>query len=255
MPTGEGADATPLLCQLTWENKSMRLIGSKSLAGLGRVLAWTSLLALPLTSSATEDDPWEAFNRPVFAFNDTLDTYALKPLATGYEKLAPAFLENGVHNVFRNLGDVGNLVNDLLQGKIQAAGVDSSRLLFNTTLGALGFFDVATRMGLQRNDEDFGQTLGVWGVTSGPYLVLPLLGPSTLRDAPSKIPDSYLMPYPYMDHVATRNLSMGLGILDARASLLGAERMISGDKYIFLRNAYLQNREFRVRDGVLEDDF
>ncbi|XXF10819.1 VacJ family lipoprotein [Pseudomonas sp. D2-3] len=233
----------------------MRLIGPDWIASLGRMLACAGLMALPLAGQAATEDPWESFNRPVFRFNDTVDTYALKPLAQGYRAVTPQFLETGVHNVFRNLGDVGNLANNLLQGKAHDAGVDTSRLLLNTTVGVLGLFDVASNMGLQRSDEDFGQTLGVWGVQSGPYLVLPLLGPSSLRDAPSKVPDSFLTPYPYMDHVPTRNVTRGVNIVDTRASLLDAERMISGDKYIFIRNAYLQNREFRVRDGDVEDDF
>lgn len=233
----------------------MHLIGSKMTASLGAILACASLLAMPSVGSAAEEDPWESINRPIFTFNDTLDTYALKPLATGYQKVTPDFLEKGIHNVFSNIGDVVNLANNLLQGKIKAAGVDTSRLLFNTTLGGLGFFDVATHMGLQRNDEDFGQTLGVWGVPSGPYVVLPFLGSSSLRDAPSKIPDGYMTPFAYMDHVPSRNTWLGVGLLDGRASLLDAEKIISGDKYIFLRNAYLQNREFKVHDGVVEDDF
>ncbi len=233
----------------------MRLIGPDWIASLGRMLACAGLMALPLAGQAATEDPWESVNRPIFRFNDAVDTYALKPLAQGYRKVTPQFVETGVHNVFRNLWEVGNLANNLLQGKVHDAGVDTSRFLFNTTLGGLGFFDVATRMGLQRSDEDFGQTLGVWGVESGPYVVLPLLGPSSLRDAPAKIPDSYLMPYPYIDHVPTRNVLRGVNVVDTRASLLDAERMVSGDKYIFIRNAYLQNREFRVRDGDVEDDF
>lgn len=233
----------------------MRLIGPDWIASLGRMLACAGLMALPLAGQAATEDPWESFNRPVFRFNDAVDTYALKPLAQGYRKVTPQFVETGVHNVFRNMWEVGNLANNLLQGKIHDAGIDTSRLLFNTTLGGLGFFDVATRMGLQRSDEDFGQTLGAWGVQSGPYLVLPLLGPSSLRDAPAKIPDSYLTPYPHIDHVPTRNVLRGVNVVDTRASLLDAERMVSGDKYIFIRNAYLQNREFRVRDGDVEDDF
>ncbi len=233
----------------------MRLIGPDWIASLGRMLACAGLMALPLAGQAATEDPWESFNRPVFRFNDAVDTYALKPLAQGYRKVTPQFVETGVHNVFRNMWEVGNLANNLLQGKIHDAGVDTSRLLFNTTLGGLGFFDVASRMGLQRSDEDFGQTLGAWGVQSGPYLVLPLLGPSSLRDAPAKIPDSYLTPYPHIDHVPTRNVLRGVNVVDTRASLLDAERMVSGDKYIFIRNAYLQNREFRVRDGDVEDDF
>ncbi|WPC03516.1 VacJ family lipoprotein [Pseudomonas benzenivorans] len=222
---------------------------------LGRLVLCAGLALLPVAAQAAEEDPWEGFNRAIFRFNDTLDTYALKPLAQGYQTVTPDFIEDGVHNVFGNLGDVGNLANDLLQGKFHDAGVDTGRVIFNTTFGLLGFFDVATQMGLQRNDEDFGQTLGVWGLGNGPYIVLPLLGPSTVRDATGKIPDAYLEPYPYMGHVPTRNLTRGVDVIDTRASLLSAEKLISGDKYLFVRNAYLQNREFRMRDGEVEDDF
>lgn len=233
----------------------MRMNGASWIDRLGRLCACATLIVLPAMAGASEEDPWESFNRPVFRFNDVLDTYALKPLAQGYQKVTPQFVEDGVHNVFANIGDVGNLANNLLQGKLHNAGVDSGRLIFNTTFGLLGFIDVASRMGLQRNDEDFGQTLGVWGVNSGPYLVLPLLGPSTVRDATAKVPDSFLGPYPYIDHVPTRNVTRGVNVIDARARLLSAERMISGDKYIFIRNVYLQSREFRIRDGEVVDDF
>ena len=232
----------------------MPMTSASWIVRLTHLCACALLASLPLSASA-EDDPWESFNRPVFTFNDTLDTYALKPLAKGYQTVTPQFLEDGVHNVFNNLGDVGNLANDLLQGKLHDAGIDTSRLIFNTTFGLLGFFDVASHMGLQRNDEDFGQTLGAWGLGSGPYLVIPFLGPSTLRDAPAKIPDGFLEPYPYIDHVPTRNVTRAVDVVDTRASLLSAEKMISGDKYIFIRNAYLQNREFRVKDGEVVDDF
>ncbi|OWJ97478.1 hypothetical protein B6S59_04135 [Pseudomonas sp. A46] len=233
----------------------MQLIGARWLDLLGRVLACVSLAVLPVAATASEEDPWEGFNRAMFRFNDTLDTYALKPIAKGYQAVTPQFLEDGVHNVFNNIGDVGNLANDLFQLKLHNAGVDTGRLVFNTTFGLLGFFDVATPMGLQRNDEDFGQTLGYWGVESGPYLVIPFLGPSTVRDAGGKIPDAFLEPYPYIDHVPTRNVTRAVDVVDTRASLLSAEKLISGDKYIFIRNAYLQNREFKVKDGEVEDDF
>ncbi len=222
---------------------------------MARLAACAALAWLPFAAQAGDEDPWEGVNRAVFRFNDTLDTYALKPLARGYQAVTPQFLEDGVHNVFGNLGDVGNLANDLLQGKFHEAGVDTGRLIFNSTFGLLGFFDVATPMGLRRNDEDFGQTLGVWGLASGPYIVLPLLGPSTIRDALGKLPDSQLEPYPHMSHVPTRNVIRGLDVVDTRAALLSAEKLISGDKYLFVRNAYLQNREFRVKDGQVEDDF
>ena len=213
------------------------------------------LVAAPLAAQAAEEDPWEGVNRVIFRFNDTLDTYALKPVAQGYQWVTPQFLEDGIHNMFKNVGDVTNLANDVLQAKPHAAGVDTARLIFNTTFGVLGFFDVGSMMGLQRNDEDFGQTLGYWGVASGPYVVLPLLGPSTVRDAFAKYPDTYTRPYRSIDHVPTRNTTLAVDVVDTRASLLSAEKLINGDKYIFLRNAFLQNREFKVKDGQVEDDF
>ncbi|MES2820859.1 MAG: VacJ family lipoprotein [Pseudomonadota bacterium] len=233
----------------------MQVLGANWLGRIGRVLGCASLVLLAPVVQAAEEDPWEGFNRAMFSFNDTLDTYALKPLAQGYETITPEFLQDGIHNVFGNIGEVGNLSNNLLQGKLHNAGVDTSRLIFNTSFGVLGFFDVADKMGLRRSDEDFGQTLGAWGLASGPYLVLPLMGPSTVRDTAGAIPDSYLQPYPHMEHIPTRNVTRSVALIDMRASLLSAERMISGDKYLFVRNAYLQNREFRVKDGQVEDDF
>ncbi|WP_460420651.1 MlaA family lipoprotein [Pseudomonas sp. ZL2] len=222
-----------------------------------RACVCAGLLLAPVVAAqaATEDDPWESINRPIFRFNDTVDTYALKPLAQGYQAVTPQFLEDGIHNMFRNLGDVTNLANNVLQLKPHAAGVDTARLIVNTTFGIGGFFDVGTKMGLQRNDEDFGQTLGYWGVGSGPYVMLPLLGPSTVRDAIAKYPDTYTEPYRYIDHVPTRNTAAAVDVVDTRASLLSAEKLINGDKYIFIRNAYLQNREFKVKDGEVVDDF
>ncbi|WP_263264926.1 VacJ family lipoprotein [Pseudomonas sp. RIT-PI-S] len=213
------------------------------------------LAVVPALGLAADEDPWEGVNRAIFRFNDTLDTYTLKPLAKGYEAVTPQFLEDGIHNMFRNVGDVTNLVNNVLQAKPAEAGKDTARLIFNTTFGVLGFFDVGTRMGLRRSDEDFGQTLGYWGVASGPYVMLPFFGPSTVRDAIGKYPDTYARPYRYIDHVPTRNTILGADIIDTRASLLSAEKLINGDKYVFLRNAYLQNREFKVKDGKVEDDF
>lgn len=234
----------------------MRARGVNWIERSARILACASLALAPtLSLAASEEDPWESINRPIFTFNDTLETYALKPLAQGYQKVTPNFVQDGVHNFFNNLGDVKNLANNLLQAKFHNAGVDTSRLLFNSTFGLAGLIDVATPMGLQRNDEDFGQTLGYWGVGSGSYVMLPFLGPSTLRDAPAKIPDIYVSPYHYMDDVRARNVMFGINTVDTRANLLKSEKLISGDKYIFIRNAYLQNREFKVKDGEVEDDF
>ncbi len=201
------------------------------------------------------EDPWEPMNRAVFRFNDTVDRWALKPIAKGYRKVTPDVVEDGVHNVFRNLGEARNLVNNLLQFKLHDAGVDTARFFFNTTFGLLGFFDVATKMGLQRNDEDFGQTLGAWGVQSGPYVVLPLFGPSTVRDTISLYPDSFTNQYRYINDVPVRNSMFVLNVVDTRASFLTSERLIVGDKYRFVRNAFLQNREFKVLDGEVVDDF
>ncbi|MGE6386974.1 MlaA family lipoprotein [Pseudomonas sp. NPDC078416] len=220
-----------------------------------RTCVWASLAVAPMAANAADEDPWEGVNRAIFRFNDTVDTYALKPIAQGYEFITPQFLEDGIHNMFKNVGEVTNFANDVLQAKPEAAGVDTARLIFNTTFGLLGFFDVGTKMGLQRNDEDFGQTLGHWGVGSGPFVMLPLFGPSTVRDAFAKYPDTYTQPWRYIDHVPTRNTALGVSLVDTRASLLSAEKLINGDKYIFIRNAYLQNREFKVKDGKVVDDF
>ncbi|CAI8700256.1 phospholipid-binding lipoprotein MlaA [Pseudomonas sp. IT-196MI5] len=223
---------------------------------LARISVCASVMLVPFVAqAATEEDPWESVNRPIYKFNDVIDTYALKPLAQGYQYITPQFVEDGVHNFFKNIGDVRNLANDILQVKPRAAGVDTARIIFNTTFGLLGVIDVGTKMGLQRNDEDFGQTLGYWGVGSGPYVMLPFLGPSTLRDAPSKYIDGYTGAYRYVNDVPVRNSFFALDIIDTRANLLSSEKLITGDKYTFIRNAYLQNREFKVKDGQVEDDF
>ena len=234
----------------------MAVIAANWARQLAKLMVCAGVAVLPvLAQAASEDDPWESFNRPVFVFNDTLDTYALKPLAQGYQAVTPQFLEDGIHNMFSNVGEVGNLANNLLQGKVHAAGVDTSRLIFNTTFGVLGFFDIASKMELRKSDEDFGQTFGVWGLNSGPYLVLPLLGPSTARDAVGKIPDSMLAPYPHISDVPARNTLRAVDVVQTRASLLHLEKLITGDRYVFVRNAFLQNREFKVSDGQVVDDF
>ncbi|WP_397448007.1 VacJ family lipoprotein [Pseudomonas sp. NA-150] len=209
----------------------------------------------PMAAQAADDDPWEGVNRAIYRFNDVLDTYTLKPLAKGYQFITPQFLQDGIHHMYNNIGDVGNFANDVLQGKAHAAGVDTARLLLNTTLGVGGFFDVGTKMGLPRNDEDFGLTLGHWGVPTGPYVMLPFFGPSTVRDGFALYPDSYAQPYRYMNDISARNTIYGVGIVDTRASLLSAEKVITGDKYTFIRNAYLQSREYKVKNGKVEDDF
>ena len=200
-------------------------------------------------------DPWEGFNRGVFAFNDTADEYLVQPVARGYRKVTPAIIDQGIANFFNNIGEIKNMLNDLLQGKGRDAAVDSARFLINTTVGVVGFFDVASYIGLDRESEDFGQTLAVWGVGPGPYLVLPFLGPSTVRDGAGRGVDSYASVTGTIDPEAARYGMEVLDLLQVRASLLATESLVSGDKYIFFKDAYLQRREFLINDGQLKDDF
>lgn len=215
-------------------------------------------LALPLAAAAqtSDEDPFESFNRAVFSFNDTADTYVLRPIAKGYRAVTPDPVEKAVARVFSNLGEINSVANSLLQGKFDKAGRHTSRFLINTTLGIGGILDVAEPAGLPKLDgEDFGQTLATWGVDSGPYLVLPLLGSSTVRDTPTRYVDSLLDPVFEVDHVPTRNTILGAEALSGRAELLQAEKLISGDKYIFTREVYLQRRAYLINDGAFVDDF
>jgi phospholipid-binding lipoprotein MlaA len=217
-------------------------------------IMFSGLAAMP--TYAEDDDRFEGLNRQVFYINDRLDHYALRPAAVTYKKLMPDPLEKGVVNIFANIGEIGNVVNNVLQGKFGQAAHDGGRFLINTTLGLGGIFDVAQRAGLAKSDgENFGQTLAVWGVGEGPYLMLPLIGPSTLRDAPSKFVDSITSPFSYVDDVRTRNASRGVELLSKRAGLLEIDGVISGDKYLFVRDVYLQRNRYLVNDGEIEDDF
>lgn len=217
-----------------------------------------AMLALPLATAAqtSDEDPFESFNRAVFKFNDTADTYVLRPVAKGYRAVTPDPVEKAISRVFSNLGEINSVANSLLQGKFDKAGRHTARFLINTTLGIAGVFDVADPAGLPKiNGEDFGQTLATWGVGSGPYLVLPLLGSSTVRDTPTRYLDSLLDPVFQVDHVPTRNSILGTGLLSGRAELLQAEKLISGDKYLFTREVYLQRRAYLINDGAFIDDF
>jgi phospholipid-binding lipoprotein MlaA len=214
------------------------------------------VLCLPVPANSAERDPLEGFNRAVFAFNEQADRLLMKPVAKGYKAVTPDPVESAVIRIFDNAGEVVNVMNNLLQGKFSAAANDGGRFLLNTTVGMVGVFDVAGRMGLKRSDgEDFGQTLATWGVGSGPYLVLPLLGPSTFRDAPSRIVDGYVNPINAIDHVPTRNSVTGAQLISVRAVLLDAESLISGDKYVFTRDVFLQRRQYQISDGQLLDSF
>ncbi|HET7812116.1 MAG TPA: VacJ family lipoprotein [Steroidobacteraceae bacterium] len=226
---------------------------------LKSVLALAMLLlagcaSLP-SGKADPRDPWERFNRSTFAFNDAMDRAIARPVAKAYKKVMPRFVRAGVNNVFNNLNTVNTAVNDALQGKMRAAGHDSTRFLMNTVFGFGGLFDPATRAGIEMNDEDFGQTFGKWGMKSGPYLVLPILGPSSARDTFGKLVDQFTYPVSYLEDDSTRFYIRLVSLLDTRTELLDLDAQIdaSYDKYAFVRNAWLQRREFQVKDGNVDD--
>jgi len=200
-------------------------------------------------------DPFESTNRIVFEISDDLDTMFIRPVAEIYRDVTPRFIKNSVTNFFYNLSEVDTIINQLLQGKIVLAGQDSLRFLINSTIGIVGFVDVATRVGFERHDEDFGQTLGYWGVPAGPYVFLPLIGPSTIRDSFSK-PTSWFLSGNLS--VSDEEAKIFINLLDAvetRERLLVAEKLIVGDKYEFVKSVYLQTRNDLVFDGEVEDEF
>lgn len=222
------------------------------------LLLMVALFAQPaaaLNVDTRDPDPLESWNRKVYQFNYFADRFLLKPVARFYQAITPEAIDIGVTNFFRNLREPITIVNDLLQLKLGQAGKDSGRFLINSTLGLAGFFDVATNLGLPRHLEDFGQSLGYWGVGPGPYIELPLLGASTVRDAVGILPDIYASPVYYVNDETTRAAVTALRVTDLRADLLEADALITGDRYIFLRDSYLQRREALVRDGEVEDDF
>lgn len=215
------------------------------------------LLAVMVTGCATgpnanPKDPLEPMNRRIASFNDVLDDNLLKPAATGYRDYTPQPVQTGVSNFFRNLSDVWSTVNNGLQLKGRETAESCLRVVVNTIFGIYGLFDVATEIGLQRHPEDFGQTLGFWGVDSGPYLVLPVLGPSTVRDAASMPVDMTADFVRQYNDVPVRNTAMATRIVDKRASLLRTTDLLSEaaiDKYSFTRDSFLQFRRNQVFDG------
>lgn len=224
---------------------------------LFRILSLLPLLWLTGCASQPETtDPWEGFNRKVFAFNEVADKYVAKPVAEGYQAVLPDFLEVGIDNMLSNLRELLNIVADLGQLKFKEAANDGGRFVINSTVGIAGFFEVAAHIGLDKRTEDFGQTLGYWGVGPGPYVVLPILGPSTVRDAGASVIDAQVDAISQIDHVRTRNQVRFLDLVNTRANLLQTESLLSGDRYTFMRDAYLQRREYLISDGaVVEDSF
>ncbi len=197
-------------------------------------------------------DPFESYNRGAYKFNDVLDKAALKPLAKGYHAVVPPFGRTMVSNFFSNLNDVTVTINDLLQFKLAQGLSDATRFLVNSTIGIFGLFDVASKGNLVKHNEDFGQTLGKWGIGSGPYLVLPIFGPSTVRDGTGLYADSQLSLIREIDHIPTRNQVYATQAVSNRAALLNEERILNEaaiDRYAFIRDAYLQRRKSLVYDG------
>ena len=200
-------------------------------------------------------DPYEDMNRRVQAFNDTADRIVLRPVARGYSTVLPDPIEQMITNFFNNLGEPLVALNQLFQGKLNMATADSGRFLINSTIGVVGLFDVAEQMGLARHEEDIGQTLAVWGVEQGPYIVLPLFGPSSIRGAFDRAAAGSVFAPRYIDHVPTRNSVYTTWVISQRAGLLSTERLLRGDRYLFMRDAYLQRRDYLINDGVVDDPF
>lgn len=195
-------------------------------------------------------DPYEGFNRSMYGFNEVVDTYVADPISTAYKWLFPQFVQSGVSNFYTNMLGINVVLNDILQGKFKQSGLDTGRFLINSTVGIAGIFDVATYAGLDQSNEDFGQTLAVWGVPTGPYLVLPLLGPGSFRAIPGAVVDAAANPATYLPWGFA-----AVGVLNKRANAEGALKFIDEaalDPYIFTRESYLQWREHLATDGNAE---
>jgi len=216
------------------------------------VVAAATVAGCATGPTADPRDPLEPFNREVSRINDDFDKGVLKPIAVGYTKVVPSPVRAAVDNFFSNVSDVYSAVNNLLQGKPTRAAEDTMRVAINSVLGIGGLIDIATPAGLPKYKEDFGQTLGVWGMPPGPYLVLPLFGPSSVRDTAGMLVDRYFDPSAYIDPVSLRNSLIPVRIVAGRAQLLEVGNLLEEaalDKYTFLRDSYLQRRRYQVYDG------
>ena len=209
--------------------------------------------SIPAGVEPSPHDPWESFNRSVFEFNEGLDAYLLKPVVAGYRFILPEFVRQGIYNFFSNYNDIYTALFNLLQGRLDYAFNDLMRVAVNTTMGLGGLLDLATPGGLEKHKEDWGQTLGVWGVPAGPYVVLPFFGPSNVRDAFGTVADlesDYL--FRFLPDVAVRNSVTGLRVVNARNTYYEAGDLLDGaaiDKYSFMRDAYIQRREYQINEG------
>jgi len=220
--------------------------------------ALTTLAVLALTACASSspyepNDPLEPLNRKIYGFNIAADKYVLRPVAVGYDKVTPEPVKIGVDNFFDNLFYPTTIVNDFLQGKVVQGGQDTGRFVSNTLFGFFGLVDVASKMGMPEHDEDFGQTLANWGVGDGWYLMLPLLGPSTNRDAVGRVGDYFTRPTNYMEWYGTEEsiATNGVNLVETRAKYLSTDSLLQQqlDPYVFVRTAYLQRRQNLIYDG------
>ena len=224
-------------------------------------LAWLLIFScLSFVASAQDNqddqnfaDPWEPFNRSVHTFNLQLDQFVLLPVAKAYQFITPQVVDNGITNIFNNVRVIPTVVNDVLQVELVDAGWDVLRFSANITFGVFGFFDVATKIGIPYEREDFGLTFAKWGVPAGPYLTIPLWGPSTVRDAIGFVPEQTLSPILQIDHVATRNSVTAVYYADRRADVIAFSGLVTGDSYNFFRDAYLQNRKAIINGGFVDN--
>ena len=230
----------------------------KRLVLLSMACLFVGCASIPAGVEPSPRDPWESFNRSVFEFNEGLDKYLLKPVVAAYRFILPEIVRDGIYNFFSNYSDIYTALQNLLQGKPDLAFNDLMRVAVNTIFGLGGLMDVATPGGLPKHKEDWGQTFGVWGVPSGPYLVLPFFGPSTIRDTFGTAADletDYL--FKYIPDVGLRNSITGLRVINARNTFYEAGDLLDGaalDKYIFIRDAYLQRREYQINEGRNDEE-
>jgi phospholipid-binding lipoprotein MlaA len=225
---------------------------------LGLLASLVGCASIPAGVEPSPQDPWEPFNRSVFEFNEKLDAYVLKPVVTGYRFVLPEFMRDGVYNFFSNYSDIYTSLFNLLQGKPEFAFSDLMRVVVNTTFGLGGLIDMATPGGLPKHKEDWGQTFGVWGVPSGPYVVLPFFGPSNVRDSFGTVADlesDYL--FSYIKDIGLRNSITALRVVNGRNTYYEAGDLLEGaaiDKYSFMRDAYIQRREYQINEGRDDDE-
>ncbi len=223
------------------------------------LLAFIFLISGCATTQQAEgvDDPLQGYNRMMYSFNNTVDTVIIKPVAKGYDAIVPDPISKGVSNFFSNLNEITVILNDLLQLKFGQAFHDTGRFLLNSTVGIAGVFDIASLSGMEKHDEDFGQTLGFWGIKPGPYVVLPFFGPRNFRDSFGLVGDIFTDPVVYIDDSGTRNAVAATRIIDTRANMLGVKKVLDEaamDEYSYVRDAYMQHRRNLVYDGDPPDD-